>query len=205
MVEPKLALLEMQIKALFFQAPETSQGGFGVPPKAFYLVDMTRTAGKFIVAMIDPEMLLVSQVHQAVVSSPSIGMDDTFNVDSAPDHGLKGETAAIRYDLDIDPAFPLENPEDNGCFASTSAAKTFDSPWPEVAFINLNFASDRRFMLANLNDSLTNRHEVAVHGIPVQPRDRSDLGGVQINDKELNQLSELGLRNLLTGCVLITH
>ena len=195
MVEPKLALLEMQMKALFFQAPKTSQAGFGVPPKAFYPIDMTRAASKFIVAMIDPEVLLVSQVHQTVVPSPSIGMDDTLNVDSAPDHGLQGGTAAIRHDLSIDPAFPLENPEDNGLCTRTSAAKTFDSPWPEIAFINLNFASDRGFMLANLNDSLTNRHEVAVHGIPVQPRDRSDLGGVQINGKELNQLPELGLRN----------
>jgi len=62
---------------------------------------MTRAAGKFIVTMIDPEMLLISKVYQAVVSSPSIGMDDTLNVDSAPDHSLKGGTAAIRYDLGI--------------------------------------------------------------------------------------------------------
>ena len=127
MVEPKLALLEIQMKALFFQAPKTSQASFGVPPKAFNPVDMTRATGKFIVAMIDSEMLLVPQVHQTVIPSPSIGMDDTLNVDSASYHGLKGGAAAIRYDLSIDPALPLENPEDNGLCASTSATKTFDS------------------------------------------------------------------------------
>jgi len=51
----------------------------------------------------------------------------------------------------------------------------FDSSRPRVALINLNFASDRRFLLTNLGDSLMNRHEIAIHGIPVQTRDLSDL------------------------------
>ena len=133
------------MKTLFSQAPKPSLADLGVPPKAFYPVDMTWVKGKSIVAMGTPEILLVSQVHQTVVHSPSIGMDDLLNVNSAPDHGLKGGTAAIRYDFSMLQASPLENSEDNGLCFCTSAAKAFDSFWLAVAFINLNFTETGDF------------------------------------------------------------
>jgi hypothetical protein len=95
-------------------------------------------------------------------------MDDAFDADSTSDNCLKRGTAAIRHDLGIDLALALEDAKDNGFAACATTSESFDSARPEVAFINFDFSENWGLSLAVLSDSLTQGHEIPVHGISVQ-------------------------------------
>lgn len=124
---------------------------------------MATLIGKFVVSVVDPEMLLVPDIHQAVIATLSIGMDDTFDVDSTSDNRLKRGTAAIRHNLGISLAFALEDAKDNGFAACATTSESFDSTRPEVAFINFDFSENWDLSLTVLSDSLAQGHEIPVH------------------------------------------
>lgn len=183
----------MQEKGCLVDASELGKASFRVAPEALYAIDMATLIGKFIVSVVDPEMLLVPNIYQAVIATPSVGMDDAFDADSASDNRLKRGTAAIRHDLGIDLALALEDAKDNGFAACATTSEPFDSARPEVAFINFDFSENGGLALAVLGDSLAQGHEIPVHGISVQASHQGDLGGIQIKGKELQELPEFGL------------
>ena len=183
----------MQEKGCLANTSELGKASFRVAPKAFYAIDMATLIGKFIVPVVDPEMLLIAYINQAVIATPSIGMDDAFDADSTSDNRLKRGTAAIRHDLGIDLALALEDAKDNGFTACAAASEALDSSRPEVAFINFDFSENWGLSLAVLSDSLAQGHEIPVHGISVQASHQGDLGGIQIKGKELQELPEFGL------------
>lgn len=148
---------------------------------------------KFIESATKPEVLLVLDINQAIIATPSIGMDDTFDADSTSDNRLKRGSAAIRHDLSIDLALALEYAEGNGFTTCATTAEPFDSSRPKVTFINFDFYENWGLSLAELGDSLTQGHEIPVHGISVQTTQKGDLGGIQIKGKEFQELSEFGL------------
>lgn len=158
----------MQEKGRLADTSELGKASFRVAPKAFYAIDMATLIGKFIVSVVDPEMLLVSDIHQAVIATPSIGMDDAFDADSASDNRLKRGTAAIRHDLGINLALALEDAKDNGFTARATTSESFDTARPEVAFINFDFSEHWGLSLTVLSDSLAQGHEIPVYGISVQ-------------------------------------
>ena len=111
---------------------------------------MATLIGKFIVSVVDPEMLLVPYIHQAIIATPSIGMDDAFDADSTSDNRLKRGTATIRHDLGIDLALALEDAKDDGFTVCAAASEALDSSRPEVAFINFDFSENWGLSLAVL-------------------------------------------------------
>ena len=129
---------------------------------------MTTLISKFIVSVTNPEVLLVPDINQAIIATPSIGMADTFDADSTSDNLLKHGTAAIRHDLNIDLALSLEGAEDNGFTACATTSEPFDASRHEVTFIDFDFSENWSLSLAKLDDSLTQAHERPVHGISVQ-------------------------------------
>ena len=158
----------MQEKGYLADTSELGKASFRVAPKAFYAIDMATLIGKFIVPVVDPEMLLIAYINQAVIATPAIGMNDAFDADSASDNRLKRGTAAIRHDLCIDLALALEDAKDNGFTARATTSESFDTARPEVAFINFDFSENWGLSLAVLSDSLAQGHEIPVYGISVQ-------------------------------------
>ena len=112
----------MQEKGCLANTSELGKASFRVAPKAFYAIDMATLIGKFIVPVVDPEMLLVPYIHQAVIATPSIGMDDAFDADSTSDNRLKRGTAAIRHDLGVNLALAFEDAKDNGFTACATTS-----------------------------------------------------------------------------------
>ena len=53
----------MQEKGLLADTSELGKASFRVAPKALYTIDMATLIGKFIVSMVDSEMLLVSDIY----------------------------------------------------------------------------------------------------------------------------------------------
>lgn len=56
------------------------QPALGTAPEALDAVDMHGAASEFIVAMIDPKMLVKAHIDQAVIAAPAISVDDAGNV-----------------------------------------------------------------------------------------------------------------------------
>jgi len=85
---------------------------------------MVSPLGELVLAMLDTIVLFVAQVHQAVVASPAVGVNHALGVHLPPDDGLQSGLGAIRHDLGIDLATPLQDAEDRS-FAIGAA-----SPFP---------------------------------------------------------------------------
>lgn len=167
MVKPEFTLFQMQMKALFSQPSEPGQPGFGIAPEAFYPIDMTLLISKFILGVVHPQMLLIPDVHKAVVASPAIRMDDALQIDTASNDCLERGAAAIRNDLGVYPALPFKDSENDGLAARAASAHSLNAPWAEIAFIELDDPEDRRLLFTKLGYPLTDGQEVPVHSIAV--------------------------------------
>ena len=78
MIKAKLSLLQVPVKSLLRDPVEFSQASLGVTPERFNSVDMVTSPGKFVLAMMDSEMLVKTQVDQSILSSPAIGVNEAF-------------------------------------------------------------------------------------------------------------------------------
>ena len=74
----------MQIKGGRRESIELHESGLGKGPKGFDAVDMVPPPGELVLAMMDAIMLFVTQVHQAVVASPAVGVNYAFVVFTLP-------------------------------------------------------------------------------------------------------------------------
>lgn len=105
MIKPKLTFFKMQVKSAWAHSPEPGEAAFGVAPEAFDAVDMGPPVSEFITAMIDPEMLPIADINQAIVAAPAVGIDNTLRGHLAPYNRLQRGFGAIRDDFRID--FPV--------------------------------------------------------------------------------------------------
>ena len=87
-VEPKLALFEMEIKSGFVHTSEFNQSDFSIGPKRFYAVDMRLASDKFIIAVLNTEMFVVSEIDQTIVTTPTVRIYDAFDIDTTTDQCL---------------------------------------------------------------------------------------------------------------------
>ena len=88
MVEPKLTFFEMQIKSGFGQTSKLRKAHFGNTPKVFDAVNVRFFIGEFIISMLHPIVLFITQINETIVTSPSIRMDGAFNIHFTPDRRL---------------------------------------------------------------------------------------------------------------------
>jgi len=88
MIEPKLTFFEMQDEGAGSHATKANESCFCVAPKTFDPVDVSSTFVKFVLVVIDAQMLSIGNVDQAVIAAPAVRADDAFQLDSAPYNGL---------------------------------------------------------------------------------------------------------------------
>ena len=88
MVKPELTLFEVQDKGSFMNTTESTQPGFCIPPEAFDSINMSFTTDEFILPMMNSKMLFIADVNQAIISSPTIRVDNTFKVYTTSDDSL---------------------------------------------------------------------------------------------------------------------
>ena len=129
---------------------------------------MVSALDELIDTVLDPIMLLVTQIDQAVIAPPAVGVNDAFGVHFTPYDGLERSFGAVWDDLGVDLAAALKDAEDRRLAGRASASFTFDPFGTEIGFINLDLASQGRFMLAHLGDADAYKGQVAVDRITVQ-------------------------------------
>ena len=73
---------------MFRHTIELSQTSFSETPERLDTINMPFTTGKFIVTMVNPEVLIKADIDQSVIAAPSIGMDNSIWGDMPTDNGL---------------------------------------------------------------------------------------------------------------------
>jgi hypothetical protein len=109
---------------------------------------MAAFVGELVLSVVDPKMLLIPQVEQAVLAAPAIRMNGAFQADAATNDCLQSHPAAIGHDLDVNAALAFEDAENKGFSGNPSPSKSVHSARPEVVFSKRNFADNRGLLLA---------------------------------------------------------
>ena len=162
-VESPFAFFEMQVEQMFVNASETVQPDLCEAPEGLDAIDVGLTSYELALAVLDAKMLLVAEVHKAVVAAPAIAVDDTSDVHSASNDGLQTASLYIRNDLGVDLAVALEESEHNRLPARTPPTLAPDATRTEVRFVHLDFTAHRRLSLTILGNLRTNFLKIFVH------------------------------------------
>ena len=78
----------MQPKSAFSRSEELRQVMFSITAKTLDSVDVIRAKSEFIVAMIDPQVLVATQTYQVVITAPTVCVDDRFQARFTANNGL---------------------------------------------------------------------------------------------------------------------
>ena len=154
LIEPILALFQVQVELLRGDAVELMQPRLGVAPEALDAVDVMCAAHELVSAMVDPEVFRAADIDQAVVAPPPVLVDDGFEGDAPADNGLQSSLFSVGHDLRIDLALTLEQAEDTGLAGGPAAALAAHASGAEVGLINFDLPrGERRLALAFLGDA----------------------------------------------------
>ncbi len=75
MVKAELALFEVEVEGVSWDAFEPGEAMFGEGPEGFDAVDVTVAANEFVISMMGPEVFGVADIDQALVPrQPSLWM-----------------------------------------------------------------------------------------------------------------------------------
>lgn len=113
-VEPPLALLQVQVEGLGRHPVELLEAALGEAPEALDAVDVARPLGELARGVVNPQVLRVPDIDQPAVAAPRVGVDDRVERDAPTNGGLQRLFAAVGYDLGVDAAVTLEDAEDDG-------------------------------------------------------------------------------------------
>jgi hypothetical protein len=141
------------MKGGFIHTTKPTEPCLCITPKTFNTIDMRLFLNKFIIPMVNSKMLLIAQIDQPIIPSPSIRMNDSVKLNTPPDNGLKrlsGTTGggsdqrvtfglAIGNDFSIDLSITFENTKDYRLPHRTSSSSTLNATSTKMTFINFNF------------------------------------------------------------------
>ena len=83
-----------------------------------------------------PVVFIIAYVDQAIIASPAIAMNDTFNSYLSPNNVLEGLFSSIRYDFGIYFSLAFKNTEYNGFTRCPAPSLAWDSARTRVGFIH---------------------------------------------------------------------
>jgi len=201
MIEPELALFQMQVEGLFGDAVELRQSAFGKAPKGFNAVDMMPSPDELVVAVIDPEMFVKTNVYQPVVAAPAIGVDDAVDVGLAPDDGLQRGLGGVGDNFGVDAAVAFEQAENDSFTRGSPPAFAAHPSGTEVGFVGLKLSGQWRTLTAPLTHAASDAQIDVVDRTHRYARQRGTLGGGQIQRKVANNLTKFRLGDFGTSKV----
>jgi hypothetical protein len=72
MVEAELGFLQMQLELVVANAVKLRQPVLGIAPKRLNAIDVVGASSEFMVAVIDPKVLLQTEIDQAASAAPAL-------------------------------------------------------------------------------------------------------------------------------------
>lgn len=202
-VEAPLTFLEVQVEGVFVDAFQSVEPHFGVAPERLDAVDVRTTTHELIVSMRHTEVFLEPEIHEAIVASPAVAVDDAPHVHTTPNHSLQRPFPGIGHNLRVDPAIPLEDPEDDRLPPCTTPTFATDAAGTEVRFVSFHLSTERSLMLTILCHAPSGEACVPVDRIAVEVRQPGDFRCLHIECKQPQKLSKFLLRNSGTAVILV--
>jgi hypothetical protein len=138
MIKPKLTFFQVQMERGLAHATKPTESCFGIAPKTLNTINVRLFLDKLIASMVDAKMFLVPQINQAIIPSPSIRMNNTFQLYTPPDDGLERLSGTVGDDFSINLPIAFENAKDNCLAQCTSSSFTLNTTSTKVTFINFN-------------------------------------------------------------------
>jgi hypothetical protein len=193
--EPKLELSQVQVECVWVHAPAYVEARLGTTPEPFDPVDMAAGSYKITGTVIDSLMLRVAQVDKAIVRSPAVSVEDTIQADIANYGALERVSRHIWHNHGVDFSIALVDAVHNRFSTRTSSANAFVAPRSEIRLVDFDVSRKWALILAVIGHSRADGDYVGVDCVAAHAGQYGDLGGVQIQTKELENLSEFSLRN----------
>jgi len=177
-VEPELALFQVQVEGGFSHPTEPGESGFGETPEALDAVDVGLPLSELVPAVVDSQVLAITDIDQAVVTAPVVGVDHALGFHFASYNRLQRGFGAVRNNLCVDLAVALEDAEDDRLARSATSALPLDVACPEERFIDFDLPCKRGLLLGMLGQSFADRLQETVHCVAIQVGQLGDLGGL---------------------------
>ncbi len=204
MIEPILALFEMQVEGASRYSVELLQAPLGVAPEALNAVDMMCASGKLVLCVMDSVMFRVADINESIIAAPTITMNNGFRSNATANNGLESGLRAVRHNLRIDFAVSLQQSEDRCLATGSTPALATHTARAEVAFINFNLARKWRSTLRFLSDALTNLEKDHRHSFTSDASQLCDICGTEIHRKIAQQLAEFLFGNSGTRIIAVS-
>ena len=203
MIKSKFCFFQMQIKGMFRNAIEFCQAPFCKTPERFDAVNMPFATGKLVVAKINPEVLIKTDIDQSVIAAPPIRMNDSIWCNMPTDNSLQCGFGAIRKNLCVYFHLALQNTKNNRFAMSASTSFTSDALRTKIRLIDFYSTLKRRFKFATLSYSLP---DFEANGIDRSYRNIGQLRSTsssKIQSKTANKLLEFSFSNSRTKIVSV--
>ena len=201
MIEAELGFLQVQRGLVLADTVKLRQAMLGKAPKRLDAVDMVGATHELVVAMIDAKVLCKADVHQSVIATPAIGVNDAVGIDFAADDGLQRGLGGIGDDFGVDAVIALEQTKDNGLAASTSATFASNASGAKVGLIGLEFTGKGRAGSAVLSQAQADALVDVIGAAHRQAAQPGRIAGGQVKGKQAQQLTELGFADFCATVV----
>jgi len=198
-VEPELALFQMQGEGVSGDAVELRQSTFGKTPERLDSVDVMLAPDELVIPVVDPEMFIKTDVYQPVVATPAIGVDDAVNVCPAANDGLQRGFGGIGDNFGVNAITPLEQTEDDGFAKRATPSFAPDAPGTKVRFVRFQFTYQRRALHTPLLHTLADAQINRVDRTHRNASQRGALGSRQIQRKVTHKLTKSRLADFRTS------
>ena len=107
MIKSKFTFFQVQVKSAFANTSKLAKPGFCDGPKILNPIDMVMAIGKFIAAVLNSIVLLVTEVYKAVIDLKSIGVDSRVLINLLLYNGHQSASGAVFNHLGIHLLPPL--------------------------------------------------------------------------------------------------
>jgi len=140
MLEPQLALFQMQAEAMLSNAIELCRPAFGKAPEEFNSVDVIRSRDELVVSVVAPEIHAKTDVHQSAVTAPGVGVGDAVNIGFLPIDRLQRCLGGMGS-FGVDTIAAFEQSKDDSPTRNTASTFATNPSGTEVKFIDLKLSS----------------------------------------------------------------
>ena len=205
MIETELSFFDVKVKESTRESSMFGQSGFSVTPKRFNSVDMVGASGKLILAVMDSEVSLVTDIDESIVTFPAISMDDALIGHFAFDNGFQSLSGAIFEYIGEDFPASFEHPNNWNLPSCSTTSFSSNSTSTKVTLVNLNNTFERSCSIAFISNPDTNSQQVTIDCGAMNTHNLSNFSGLQIERKEPIELSKLIIGKSGTFKVTVSH
>lgn len=196
MIEPILALFEVQVEGAMRDPIELLESALSKAPETLNTINMMLATRELVFTMIDSEVLAVADIYQAVVAAPPVRVDDRPQRDATANNGLQSSLLAVRHNFSVNAPIAHEDAEDDSFSRSATASLAADSTRAEVRFIHCDCAGgEGRSTLTFLRNALSDVEKECGAAAARHPSQLGRGTGRQIEREVTNNLAKFRLRN----------